>query len=59
MTGLATGKGFPNVVVSGIALTTAVATDVEGTWRALLEGRSGIRTLQDPFVEEFDLPVRI
>ncbi|MCW2590104.1 MAG: 3-oxoacyl-ACP synthase [Mycobacterium sp.] len=59
MTDLATGRGFPNVVVSGIAMTTAVATDVEGTWRALLDGRSGIRTLQDPFVEEFDLPVRI
>ena len=56
---LATGKGFPNVVVTGIAMTTALATDAENTWKLLLDGQSGIRTLDDPFVEEFDLPVRI
>ena len=56
---LATGKGFPNVVVTGIAMTTALAPDVENTWKLLLEGQSGIRTLDDPFVEEFDLPIRI
>jgi beta-ketoacyl ACP synthase len=59
MAPLATGNGFPNVVVTGIALTTSVATDAEGTWKALLDGQSGIRKLEDPFVEEFDLPVRI
>ncbi|MGH3594449.1 MAG: 3-oxoacyl-ACP synthase KasB, partial [Mycobacterium sp.] len=56
---LATGNGFPNVVVTGIAMTTAVATDAEITWKALLDGQSGIRKLDDPFVEEFDLSVRI
>src|SRR3954451_14166488 len=56
---LSTGDGFPNVVVTGIAMTTSVATDAEGTWKALLDGRSGIRKLQDPFVEQYDLPVRI
>src|SRR5579875_3470998 len=56
---LATGNGFPNVVVTGIAMTTAVATDAETTWKALLDGQSGIRTLDDPFVEDYDLPVRI
>lgn len=59
MVSLATGRGFPNVVVTGIAMTTAVATDAETTWKALLGGQSGIRTLEDPFVEEYDLPVRI
>src|SRR5260370_3316003 len=59
MTGLATGNGFPNVVVTGIAMTTSVATDADGTWKALLDGRSGIRKLEDPFVEQYDLPVRI
>jgi beta-ketoacyl ACP synthase len=62
MTGLstlATGNGFPNVVVTGIALTTALASDAETTWKLLLDGQSGIRTLEDPFVEEFNLPVRI
>ena len=59
MAGLATGNGFPNVVVTGVAMTTSVATDAEGTWKALLDGRSGIRKLEDPFVEQYDLPVRI
>jgi beta-ketoacyl ACP synthase len=56
---LATGNGFPNIVVTGIAMTTALATDVETTWKLLLDGQSGIRTLDDPFVEEYNLPVRI
>ncbi len=59
MSGLATGNGFPNVVVTGVAMTTSLATDAEGTWKKLLEGQSGIRLLDDPFVEEYDLPVRI
>lgn len=59
MTELVTGKAFPNVVVTGIAATTALAPDAEETWKLLLDGQSGIRTLTDPFVEKFDLPVRI
>jgi beta-ketoacyl ACP synthase len=59
MAGLATGSGFPNVVVTGYAMTTALATDANGTWKRLLDGESGIRTLDDPFVELYDLPVRI
>jgi beta-ketoacyl ACP synthase len=59
MAGLATGSGFPNVVVTGFAMTTALATDADGTWKRLLDGESGIRILDDPFVEMYDLPVRI
>ncbi len=59
MTELITGKTLPNVVVTGIAMTTALATDAENTWKLLQDGQSGIRVLEDPFVEEFDLPVRI
>ncbi|MCV7092829.1 3-oxoacyl-ACP synthase KasB [Mycobacterium interjectum] len=59
MTELVTGKGLPNVVVTGIAMTTALATDAETTWKLLQDRQSGIRVLDDPFVEEFDLPVRI
>jgi beta-ketoacyl ACP synthase len=59
LSSLATGNGFPNVVVTGIALTTALASDAETTWKLLLDGQSGIRALDDPFVEEFNLPVRI
>ncbi len=59
MAGLTTGHGLPNVVVTGVAMTTALATDAENTWKNLLDGQSGIRTLEDPFVEQYDLPVRI
>jgi beta-ketoacyl ACP synthase len=59
MTELVTGKTLPDVVVTGIAMTTAIATGAEDTWKCLLDGQSGIRTLHDPFVEQFNLPVRI
>ena len=59
MAGLTTGNGFPDVVVTGIAMTTALAADADSTWKALLDGQSGIRKLDDPFVEQYDLPVRI
>jgi beta-ketoacyl ACP synthase len=59
VSGLSTGNGLPNVVVTGIAMTTSLATSAEDTWKALLDGQSGIRRLEDPFVEQFDLPVRI
>jgi beta-ketoacyl ACP synthase len=59
MTQLVTGKAFPNVVVTGIAMTTALAPDAETTWKMLLDGQSGIRKLDDPFVDEYELPVRI
>ena len=51
-----TGNGLPNVVVTGIAMTTALATDAENTWKNLLDGQSGIRTLTDSFIEQYDLP---
>lgn len=59
MTGLSTGNGLPNVVVTGVAMTTALATDADTTWKKLLAGESGIRTLEDDFIEMYDLPVRI
>jgi beta-ketoacyl ACP synthase len=59
MAQLSTGNGLPDVVVTGIAMTTALATDADSTWKKLLDKQSGIRKLDDPFVEQFDLPVRI
>jgi beta-ketoacyl ACP synthase len=59
MAGLATGRGFPSVVVTGIAMSTALATSAEDTWKKLLDQQSGIRKLEDPWVEQYDLPVRI
>ena len=52
-------RELPDVVITGVALTSALSTDAEETWTALVDGRSGIRKLSDPFVEELDLPVRI
>ena len=56
---LSTGNGLPDVVVTGVAMTTALATDVEATWKELLDGQSGIRRLDDEFLDQFALPVRI
>lgn len=54
-----TGDGLPDVVVTALASTTSLAPQVEQTWQLLLEGQSGIRTLDRPFVTEFDSPVRV
>jgi beta-ketoacyl ACP synthase len=51
--------GFPNVVVTAVEATTALAADIESTWKGLLAGESGIRELTDDFVTKWDLPVRI
>jgi hypothetical protein len=59
MTRFSTGNGFPDVVVTGVAMTTALATDVDTTWKKLLDGQSGIRKLDDPWVEQYNLPVQI
>ncbi|KUI04904.1 beta-ketoacyl-[acyl-carrier-protein] synthase II [Mycolicibacterium acapulense] len=59
MAALRTGDGFPDIVVTAVASTTALATDAEETWRLLQQGRSGIRALDKWFVDEFDSPVRI
>ncbi|OBH20211.1 beta-ketoacyl-ACP synthase [Mycolicibacter terrae] len=59
MAKFSTGHGFPDVVVTGVAMTTALATSVDDTWKKLLDGQSGIRKLDDDWVEEYDLPVRI
>jgi beta-ketoacyl ACP synthase len=59
MAALTTGDGLPDVVVTAVASTGPVARDAEDAWQGLLEGRSGIRTLDTAFVREFDSPVRI
>src|SRR5689334_22146881 len=59
MASLRTGDGFPDVVVTAVASTTSLGPDAEKTWRALLDGQSGIRELDKAFVGEFDSPVRI
>ncbi|MBH0777744.1 KasA/KasB family beta-ketoacyl-ACP synthase [Nocardia bovistercoris] len=50
---------FPDVVVTALAASTSIAGDVEGTWAGLLAGESGIERLEQPWVAEHELPVRI
>jgi 3-oxoacyl-[acyl-carrier-protein] synthase II len=45
------------VVVTGLGTTSPVGGDVPSTWDSLIAGRSGVRTLEDPWVE--GLPVKI
>ncbi len=52
-------KRFPSVVVTSLAATTSIAGDVDSTWKGLLNGESGIDVLDDEFVDQFELPVRI
>lgn len=56
---MCTGAGLPDVVVTGIVSSTALAADAEQTWQHLLAGRSAIGALTKPFVDKFDSPVRI
>jgi beta-ketoacyl ACP synthase len=51
--------GFPSVVVTAVEATTSIAPDIESTWKGLLAGDSGIRVLDDPFVDKWDLQVKI
>lgn len=51
--------GFPSVVVTAVEATTSLSADIESTWKGLLAGESGIRILEDEFVDKWDLQVRI
>ena len=51
--------GFPSVVVTAVTATTSIAPDIESTWKGLLAGESGIRVLDDEFVDKWDLQVKI
>src|SRR5215212_8586811 len=53
------GGERPDVVVTAVASTTPLAPDAEDTWRLLLDGRSGVGVLDDPFLDQFDFQVRI
>jgi 3-oxoacyl-[acyl-carrier-protein] synthase II len=45
------------VVVTGLGTTNPVGGDVSSTWNALVKGQSGVRHIEQPWVE--DLPVKI
>jgi beta-ketoacyl ACP synthase len=50
----------PDIVVTGIAMSTAVAADAEETWKALLDGQSGVRLLADDALPpDVELPTHL
>jgi len=49
-------EGRETVVVTGLGAITPLGGDVASTWSAMLAGRSGVRSLTEPWADE--LPVR-
>ncbi len=49
----------PRVVITGIGATTPLGGTATETWQGMLDGRIGVRPLLQPWVDKYDLPVRI
>jgi 3-oxoacyl-[acyl-carrier-protein] synthase II len=47
------------IVVTGLGATTPVGGNVSETWDAVLAGTSGVRLMTFPWVETYQLPVKI
>lgn len=45
------------IVVTGIGATTPLGGDAKSSWQALLNGESGISTLEHEWIARFELPV--
>jgi 3-oxoacyl-[acyl-carrier-protein] synthase II len=45
------------IVVTGIGATSPIGGTAQDSWKALLAGESGIRTLEHDWVTQYDLPV--
>ena len=45
------------IVVTGLGATTPLGGDVPSTWEALLAGKSGISTLEQSWVAQYEIPV--
>jgi 3-oxoacyl-[acyl-carrier-protein] synthase II len=48
-----------DIVITGLGATTPLGGDVTSTWEALLAGHSGVSGLKDPWLDTYDLPVRM
>ncbi|MCA0337114.1 MAG: beta-ketoacyl-ACP synthase II [Actinobacteria bacterium] len=46
------------VVITGLGATTPLGGSFEQTWEGILAGRSGMRTMDFDWVEEFDMPAK-
>ncbi|MEV6071878.1 beta-ketoacyl synthase N-terminal-like domain-containing protein [Nocardia sp. NPDC052001] len=49
----------PDIVVTSMSMSTSVAGDIDAGWKSLLNGESGIDVLDEDWLIEYDLPVRI
>lgn len=45
------------VVVTGLGAFSPLGEDVPTTWKNALEGVSGVKTIEEPWVEEYGIPV--
>jgi 3-oxoacyl-[acyl-carrier-protein] synthase II len=54
MTQRTDSRGRPRVVVTGLGLVTPCGTGTDKTWKALIEGRSGIKPITRFATEQFD-----
>ncbi|WP_319453502.1 MULTISPECIES: KasA/KasB family beta-ketoacyl-ACP synthase [unclassified Mycobacterium] len=52
-------RAHPDVVITGVALTSGLAPNAEDTWTALLDGQTGVRPLGDALRGDIELPTRI
>jgi 3-oxoacyl-[acyl-carrier-protein] synthase II len=48
-----------DVVVTGIGATTPIGGTAPETWQAMLDGKVGIKNINEPWVEKFGLPVNL
>lgn len=46
------------IVITGLGATSPLGGTAQANWEALLAGESGIKTLGDEWVEQYDLPVK-
>lgn len=49
----------PDVVITGVTLTTSLANNTQDTWSALIDGESGIRPLVADNLNGLNLPITI
>jgi 3-oxoacyl-[acyl-carrier-protein] synthase II len=48
-----------DVVVTGIGATTPIGGTAPDTWQAMVDGKIGVKSLDDPRFTKYDLPVKI
>ncbi|MDQ6656854.1 MAG: beta-ketoacyl-[acyl-carrier-protein] synthase family protein [Actinomycetota bacterium] len=48
-----------DIVVTGIGATTPIGATAPETWQALLDGTNGVTVNDEPWVDQFNLPVKI